>query len=70
MKLGEAIPKYQTYRNQLQDKKKDIYKQLKDARIRQNVQEVMNGLRKRHSSSFRMTRHQLTLISMRMRLMD
>lgn len=32
MKLGEAIPKYQTYRNQLQDKKKDIYKQLKDAK--------------------------------------
>lgn len=32
MKLGEAIPKYQAYRNQLQDKKKDIYKQLKNAR--------------------------------------
>ena len=32
MKLGEAIPKYQAYRNQLQDKKKDIYKQLKDAK--------------------------------------
>lgn len=32
MKLGEAIPKYQAYRNQLQDKRKDIYKQLKNAR--------------------------------------
>lgn len=32
MKLGEAIPKYQAYRNQLQDKKNDIYKQLKNAR--------------------------------------
>ncbi|MCI6020380.1 MAG: hypothetical protein MRZ64_01650 [[Bacteroides] pectinophilus] len=32
MKLGEAIPKYQAYRNELQDKKKDIYKQLKNAR--------------------------------------
>lgn len=32
MKLGEVIPKYQSYRNELQDKKKNIYKELKQAR--------------------------------------
>lgn len=29
MKLGEAIPNYQAYRNELQDKKTSIYKQYK-----------------------------------------
>ena len=29
MKLGEAIPKYQAYRKELQDKKTSIYKQYK-----------------------------------------
>ena len=29
MKLGEAIPNYQAYRNELQDKKTSIYKQFK-----------------------------------------
>lgn len=70
MKLGEAIPKYQAYRNQLQDKKKDIYKQLKNARIKQNAQEVTNGRRRRRSSSFHMTRHQRILTNMRMHLTD
>ncbi len=32
MKLGEAIPNYQAYRNELQNRKKDIYKQYKTAK--------------------------------------
>ena len=32
MKLGEAIPKYQAYRNQLHDKQNQIYKKLKEAK--------------------------------------
>lgn len=32
MKLGEAIPNYQAYRNELQSRKKDIYKQYKTAK--------------------------------------
>lgn len=31
MRLGEAIPKYQAYRNQLQEQKKNIYQNMKDA---------------------------------------
>lgn len=31
MKLGEVIPKYQAYRNQLVDEKRDIYKKWKKA---------------------------------------
>lgn len=31
MKLGEVIPKYQAYRNQLVDEKRDIYERLKEA---------------------------------------
>ena len=32
MKLGEAIPKYQAYRNQLHDNQNQIYKKLKEAK--------------------------------------
>lgn len=32
MKIGEILPKYQAYRNRLQDNQKNIYLQLKDAK--------------------------------------
>ena len=32
MKLGQVIPEYQQYRNELQDRKVNIYKELKNAR--------------------------------------
>ena len=32
MKIGDILPKYQAYRNELQDRKKNIYLKLKDAK--------------------------------------
>ena len=42
MKLGEAIPKYQAYRNQLHDNQNQIYKKLKEAKekIRSGAESV------------------------------
>lgn len=70
MKLGEAIPKYQAYRNQLQDKRRISISSLRMPGIKQNAQEMTNGRRRRRSSSFHMTRHQRILTNMRMHLMD
>ena len=46
MKLGEAIPKYQAYRNQLHDNQNQIYKKLKEAKERQNTAIARNGRRR------------------------
>lgn len=46
MKLGEAIPNYQAYRNELQDKKTSIYKQYKKQRKRLSVPMMKNGYKR------------------------
>lgn len=52
MKLGEAIPNYQAYRNELQDKKTSIYKQYKKQRKRLSVPMMKNGYKRQQSLSF------------------
>lgn len=52
MKLGEAIPNYQAYRNKLQDKKTSIYKQYKKQRKRLSVPMMKNGYKRQQSLSF------------------
>jgi hypothetical protein len=66
MKLGEAIPNYQAYRNELQDKKTSIYKQYKKQRKRLSVPMMKNGYKRQQSLSFHIRKQLMILTSMRM----